>query len=332
MKVLITGGCGFIGANIAKRHLAKGDKVTIVDNLSRKGAFDNLKRLRELEGELTFHDEDIVTPRIIRVVTDAKPEIIYHMAAQVAVTSSINDPVGDFSDNAIGTLLMLEAARAVYPKPFFIYASTNKVYGEMPDVQITENMSRYQYKDIEGISEDQGTDFHSPYGCSKGCADQYVRDYARVYGIDTVVFRQSCIYGEMQTGIEDQGWLSWFCQNFKNRERINIYGNGKQVRDVLWIDDLLDLYDLAYKKRERFKGQIYNAGGGANNTVSLLELIFELKDIFGYSVDVKHHSPRSGDQKVYISDITKAKSLGWNPTVGPKEGIRRLCEWTLRNL
>lgn len=202
----------------------------------------------------------------------------------------------------------------------------------MADIPLLDSVSRYNYKGIKGISEERAIDFHSPYGCSKGGADQYVRDYSRVYGVDTVVFRQSCIYGEMQVGIEDQGWLSWFCQQFKNKNPIKIYGDGKQVRDVLYIDDLLDLYDLAYENREKAKGQIYNAGGGEENTLSLLELITELETLFGYSVDLKYCSSRQGDQKVYISDITKAKSLGWNPVVNPKEGIRRLCEWTTKNL
>jgi len=332
MKVLITGGCGFIGANIAKRHLEKGDEVVIIDNLSRSGADKNLHRIYELGGKFSFYERNITKPKIIRVVVNINPDIIYHMAAQVSVTASISDPLNDFADNAIGTLLMLESARASNKKPFFIYASTNKVYGDMADIPLLDSVSRYNYKGIKGISEERAIDFHSPYGCSKGGADQYVRDYSRVYGVDTVVFRQSCIYGEMQVGIEDQGWLSWFCQQFKNKNPIKIYGDGKQVRDVLYIDDLLDLYDLAYENREKAKGQIYNAGGGEENTLSLLELITELETLFGYSVDLKYCSSRQGDQKVYISDITKAKSLGWNPVVNPKEGIRRLCEWTTKNL
>jgi CDP-paratose 2-epimerase len=329
VKVLVTGGCGFIGTNIVRRHLSKGDSVIIIDNLSRKGSHINAEWSKDKGVE--FYQAPIESG-IMDLVTRKHPDIdiVYHMAAQVAVTLSIENPLHDAEVNIYGTLRVLEAVRKNIPKAFVIYASTNKVYGSMEYVNVIEEGNRYRYNNGKlGISETRGIDFHSPYGCSKGAADQYVRDYSRIYGLDTVVFRQSCIYGTYQSGHEDQGWLSWFCQKVLKDETINIYGNGKQVRDVLYIDDLMDLFDIAYEKRHISRGKIYNIGGGPSNTLSLLELISILEGISGKKIKYEFHKWRSGDQKVYISDIFEAKrELGWEPVVAPLAGVMKLYEWT----
>jgi len=333
MKVLITGGCGFIGTNIAKRHLEKGDEVIVIDNLSRPCLEGNQKWLEDRGVKL--HKNDINDAGALNFILQRNRdiEIVYHMAAQTAVTKSIEDPVYDFLSNVGGTFKLLETIRVLQMKPFFIYASTNKVYGAMPDIKVAEDVTRYRYEWMHGIREEFPLDFHSPYGCSKGAAEQYVRDYARIYGLDTVVFRQSCIYGPFQVGVEDQGWLSWFSRAAISGRTINIFGTGKQVRDVLYIDDLLDLYDAAYANREITRGQIYNAGGGPKNTLSLLELIKDLEEIDGKDITLEFYPARAGDQKIYISAINKAWfDLDWAPKVSPKEGIKRLYDWTKENL
>jgi CDP-paratose 2-epimerase len=317
MKVIITGGAGFIGANIARRHIEKGDFVIIIDDLSRKGSVENIKKLHN---SVIFYQRDITLGNLNDIFEVHKDvDIVYHMAAQVAVTKSVQDPIRDFAINAYGTLYILDLIRGLKINPLFIYASTNKVYGSLEDAPYS-------------VDENTPLDFHSPYGCSKGTAEQYVRDFSRIYGLNTVVFRQSCIYGPLQTGIEDQGWLSWFCQKFNHNGKINIYGTGKQIRDILYIDDLLDLYDIAYKKREEVNGQIFNAGGGIENAISLLELIDILEHISGKSVPIEFNDWRSGDQKRYVSNIGKAKSLGWEPKIIPSVGIKILYDWTLRNI
>ena len=246
-QTLITGGAGFIGSNYANRLIARGEEVIIFDNLSRTGSRFNLEWLRETHGDNAFKlvIGDVRDYPAIKETAKSVSTIV-HLAAQVAVTTSVHKPREDFEINALGTFNVLEAARSSNLKPKFIYASTNKVYGGMDDIQIIENMGRYDYKDLpEGISEDRSLDFHSPYGCSKGSGDQYVHDAFRIYGIPTTVFRQSCIYGTRQFGVEDQGWVAWFIIAAVMQKPITIYGDGKQVRDLLFIDDLLDAYDLA---------------------------------------------------------------------------------------
>lgn len=328
MKVLVTGGCGFIGTNIVRRHVSRGDTVIIVDNLSREGSKKNRDWAKENGCEIY---EAPVESGIMGLVTRKHPDIdiVYHMAAQVAVTTSIKEPLKDAQVNIYGTLMVLEAVKENCPKALIIYASTNKVYGSFSTVPIKENNNRYEFFILpSGINEHTQVDFHSPYGCSKGAADQYVRDYARIYGLKTVVFRQSCIYGDHQSGMEDQGWLSWFCQKALKGEPITIFGDGKQVRDILYIDDLLDLFDIAYRKQDICSGNIYNIGGGTENTISLLELIDVLKTLSG-PVAYVLKDWRDGDQKVYISDISKAKrDFGWEPKVSPKEGVLRLYNYT----
>lgn len=330
-RILITGGAGFIGSNLAHYLLSKGHEVIIFDNLSRSGCESNLAWLREEHGSESFH-------LIIANLTDfdalkkASEGIhrIYHLAGQVAVTTSERNPRQDFLDNALGTFNALEAARLVGDDPIFIYSSTNKVYGKLEGINIIEKVTRYQFENLPfGVSETHPIDFHSPYGCSKGAGDQYTRDYARIYGLRTIVARQSCIYGYRQFGIEDQGWLAWLIIAALKRLPITIYGNGKQVRDVLYITDLIDFYEAAVNNIQVASGQIYNVGGGPENAISIWsEFSVLLEELVGHSIQVEIADWRSGDQLVYISDIRKAeRDLGWRPKIILHDGIERLFEW-----
>jgi CDP-paratose 2-epimerase len=328
---LITGGAGFIGSNYVNRLLQRGETVTIFDNLSRAGAVRNIRWLKEVYGEKGV---DLVlgdvreTEQVARAAKQA--DVIVHLAAQVAVTTSVTHPREDFEVNALGTFNTLEAARLSGRNPLFLYASTNKVYGGMDDVAIVEEPTRYRYADFpDGISESQPLDFHSPYGCSKGAGDQYVRDYARIYGMPTVVFRQSCIYGPRQYGIEDQGWVAWFVIAALTGKRISIYGDGKQVRDILFVEDLLNAYDAAIENPSVSSGQVYNIGGGAKNVLSVwTEFQPILERLIGKPLDVSWGDWRPGDQKVYVSDIRKAsRDLKWAPKVSVEEGIEKLFRW-----
>ncbi len=334
MKALITGGAGFIGCNLADRLLLRGDEVTVLDNLARSGAAVNLAWLRRRHGELLRFIQADVRDYAALLAAAHGAQAIYHLAAQVAVTSSVADPRTDFEINAVGTFNALEAARQSGDDPVFIFSSTNKVYGGMQGVQIVELPNRYAYADLpHGVSEQQPLDFHSPYGCSKGAADQYVRDYARIYGLRTVVFRQSCIYGWRQYGVEDQGWVAWFLIASVLGRPITIYGDGKQVRDLLFVDDLLDAFDAAVARGDAVRGQVYNVGGGPLNTLSVWhELGPLLRDLLGRDVPVSYGDWRPGDQLVYVSDIRAAeRELGWRPKIGVQEGIARLYEWILAN-
>lgn len=334
-KVLITGGAGFIGSNLAHRLLCQGHDVTIFDNLSRSGCRRNLAWLRTATdpARLRVVEADL---RDYAALLEASNGVdrIYHLAGQVAVTTSVVDPRHDFESNALGTFNALEAARLAGNNPIFIYASTNKVYGGMEDVGICEEESRYRYVDRpHGIGEDQPLDFHSPYGCSKGAGDQYVRDYARIYGLRTVVARQSCIYGYRQFGIEDQGWVAWFIIAALKGRPITIYGNGKQVRDVLFIEDLLDAYEAMVRHIDRAAGQVYNIGGGPANSISIwTEFGQHLEAQLGRPVEVRYGAWRPGDQQIYVSDIRKAEAeLGWKPRTAVKEGIACLYAWIRDN-
>jgi len=332
---LITGGAGFIGSNYVARLLGRGEKVTVFDNLSRPGSRLNLEWLREVYGDSSFKLllGDIRDAAAIKeAARDA--DVILHLAAQVAVTTSVQKPREDFEINALGTFNALEAARASGRKPIFLYTSTNKVYGEMENIPVVEENGRYGYKDLPfGASEEQPLDFHSPYGCSKGTGDQYVRDYARIYSLPTIVMRQSCIYGIRQFGVEDQGWVAWFVIAALTGRPITIYGDGKQVRDLLFIDDLLDAYDAAIQNPAKSAGQVFNLGGGLPNAVSVYQEFFPLMEkIVGKKVEVTWGEWRPGDQKVFISDIRKAEAvLGWKPQVNVAEGIRRLIDWVKSN-
>ncbi len=330
-KVLITGGAGFIGSNLAHRLLGAGHDVTIFDNLSRSGGESNLAWLRESFGEAGFRlvRADLSDFEALRGATEGV-ERVYHLAGQVAVTTSVKDPRADFVDNAFGTFNALEAARQVGDDPIFLYASTNKVYGGMEEVQIVERGGRYAYADFpRGIPESAPVDPHSPYGCSKAAGDQYTHDYHRIYGLRSVVMRQSCIYGPRQMGIEDQGWVAWFIIAALKERPITIYGDGKQVRDILYIDDLLDAYDAAVEQIDRSAGQIFNVGGGPDNTLAIWsEFGPLLTELLGRPIPVARATWRPGDQKVYVSNIDKIRrDLGWSPNVGVREGITRLHGW-----
>jgi len=332
---LITGGAGFIGSNYAARCLARGEKVVIFDNLSRRGADRNIEWLSDRFDRKAFElvREDIRNAAAIQDAARGADKIV-HLAAQVAVTTSVTDPRTDFEINAGGTFNALEAARLSGRKPAFLYASTNKVYGGMEDVEVVELQTRYDYKDLpDGASELQPLDFHSPYGCSKGSGDQYVRDYHRIYDLPTIVFRQSCIYGTRQFGVEDQGWLAWFIIAAITGRPITIYGNGKQVRDVLFIEDLLDAYDAAFTHLDQSAGQVFNIGGGRENSISVwAEFGSLLENMLGKPVRTKNRDWRPGDQPVFISDIRKANDLlKWTPKVKLEQGIRRLYDWVKEN-
>ncbi len=334
-KVTVTGGAGFIGSNLAQRLISEGHEVTIFDNLSRSGGVSNLRWLREQFGAAGFRfaQGDLRDFESLKRAIDGA-ERVYHLAGQVAVTTSVRDPRSDFEDNALGTFNALEAARLVGDNPIFLYTSTNKVYGGMEQIKIVEQENRYAYADYPmGISEAEPLDMHSPYGVSKGCGDQYTRDYHRIYGLRSVVMRQSAIYGYRQFGIEDQGWVAWFIIAALKERPITIFGDGKQVRDVLFITDLLDAYDAAVQQIDRSAGQIYNVGGGPAFNLSIWrEFGPLLEEFLGRPVPVTYGDWRPGDQPVYISDIRKIeKELGWRPKVDVREGVQRLFEWTRDN-
>jgi len=331
----ITGGAGFIGANYVRRLLARGEQVTIYDNLSRAGGKINLSWLEESFGKNSFH-------LIVGDVTDADhlssstrdADVIVHLAGQVAVTTSVKQPRADFEANALGTFNALEAARCSDRSPIFIYASTNKVYGGMQDARLVEKPTRWLYADLpHGCPEDRQLDFHSPYGASKGSGDQYTRDYARIYGLRSVVFRQSCIYGPRQFGVEDQGWLAWLTIAAVTGRRITIYGDGKQVRDVLYVDDLLDAYDAAIERIDSVKGQIYNMGGGPENIMSVwAEFGPKLEGLLGRKIEIDRGDWRPGDQRVFYADIRKAShELSWSPKTKLEEGVVKIFQWISEN-
>ncbi len=333
-KVLVTGGAGFIGSNLTHRLLSQGHQVTIYDNLVRRGTQDNIAWLRENHGDsFDLVQGDVRDyPSLVQAVEGH--EVIYHLAAQVAVTWSVADPREDFEINALGTLNLLEAARKCEQPPIVLFTSTNKVYGGMEGVEIAEHEKRYAYAALpQGVSESHLLDFHSPYGCSKGAADQYVRDYARIYGLRTIVMRMSCIYGPRQFGIEDQGWVAHFLISAILGRPITIYGDGKQVRDILYIDDLLTAFERAVERIDLVSGQVYNIGGGPQKTISIWTEFKELlAELLGHEVEVTYDDWRPGDQLVYVSDTSKARrELAWEPRTSVRAGIEKLFHWVVEN-
>ncbi|HNR30787.1 MAG TPA: SDR family NAD(P)-dependent oxidoreductase [Candidatus Hydrogenedentes bacterium] len=330
-KCAVIGGAGFIGCNLVRRLMAEDKEVLVVDNLCRKGAEANLQWLRS-KGRITFVAADIRDAHAMEALFTDYGEIdaAVHLAGQVAVTTSVANPREDFEVNAAGTFNVLEGIRLSKQRPLLIYASTNKVYGGMEEIAVEERETRYGYRDYpHGIPETAPLDFHSPYGCSKGAADQYVRDYARIYELPTTVYRQSCIYGYRQFGVEDQGWVAWFVIAAVLGRPITIYGNGKQVRDVLFVDDLVEAYLAAIARPETVAGKIFNVGGGPENTMSVwAEFGPMLEELIGRPVSVAHGDWRPGDQPVYISDIRKiARELGWQPKIAVRDGVQKLYEW-----
>ena len=334
--MLITGGSGFIGTNLAHRLLSQGRSVTILDDLSRAGVDQNAiwlqqefgRKVRIVVGDVRNYDD------VRRALKDA--EQIFHFAAQVAVTTSMVDPRTDFDINVGGTLNVLEAARTMTTPPPLVYTSTNKVYGGLQDVPLEASGKRYQPVDSKlrdsGVSEARSLDFHTPYGCSKGAAEQYVLDYARSFGMSAVVFRMSCIYGPHQFGTEDQGWVAHFLIRAIEGKPITLYGDGMQVRDILFVEDLVDAFLAAQEHMPKISGQAFNIGGGPERTTSLLELVDTIWHLRGQKPRLYFEPSRTGDQRYYVSDTSKFReATGWQPRVCARDGVRRLFDWLVES-
>ncbi|GAB2762927.1 GDP-mannose 4,6-dehydratase [Salinimicrobium soli] len=334
--ILITGGAGFIGTNLASRFLSEGKRVMIFDSLFRDGVEENLKWLQSEYGEkLIIQISNINETRILQQCVK-HASAVFHLCAQVAVTSSVENPVHDFDVNLSGTFHLLEAIRKLDHQPPLLFTSTNKVYGNLQEVKMQENENRFYPADRKmkkyGINEKIPLDFHSPYGCSKGAAEQYILDYSRTYGLKTCVFRMSCIYGPHQFGNEDQGWVAHFLISALQDKPITIYGNGKQVRDILYVQDLIDAFMLAHENIDRVAGEVFNIGGGPDNTVSLLEILKLIKEKADKEVEVSFKDWRTGDQFYYVSNTSKFKeATGWEPKFSVDEGVENLLRWLCEN-
>ncbi|MBU2710373.1 GDP-mannose 4,6-dehydratase [Zooshikella harenae] len=335
MKLIITGGCGFLGSNLAAEALANGHQLVVFDNLYRSGSRKNLAWL-QTQGQLTFVHGDIRNQNdISRIIESFRPDTIFHLAGQVAMTTSIVNPRMDFEVNVLGTHNLLEAVRQHAPKSIIVYSSTNKVYGDLEQYTYEETETRYHcIQHPEGFNEDISLEFHSPYGCSKGAADQYMLDYARIFGLKTVVFRHSSMYGGRQFATYDQGWVGWFCQKAieasrgQIQEPFTISGTGKQVRDVLHAADMNRLYSAAVTNIDKAQGQAFNIGGGIENSLSLLELFSLLEEQLSIKLCYNHLPVRESDQRVFVADIGKAKRLlNWQPVVSAPNGIERMIDW-----
>lgn len=329
MRALVTGGIGFIGTNLCHRLLSDGQEVLLFDNLSRAGVTHNLDWLRAKHGKKLHFIQGDVRDFDAVLLAMQNTDAVFHLAAQVAVTTSVLNPREDFSINAQGTLNVLEAARRQTPMPAVLYTSTNKVYGGLEHLRVVEHSSRYGFENLpNGVAETCPLDFHSPYGCSKGAADQYVHDYYRIYGLPTLVFRMSCIYGPHQFGNEDQGWVAHFCIAGIQGGNITIYGDGKQVRDLLYVDELVELMLRAHGNIDRAAGQVFNVGGGPNNTISVwAEFQDLLRPLVNTLPSMTFDAFRPGDQKIYVSDIRKVQSqLGWVPRVKIADGLALLID------
>jgi CDP-paratose 2-epimerase len=332
--VLITGGAGFIGSNLAHRLASSGRTVVIYDNLSRRGVERNLAWLKTTHGSrIVARTADIRDADALRDAVE-RAAAVFHLAAQVAVTTSLADPSTDFAINARGTLNVLEALRACAAPPPLVFTSTNKVYGAIDDLPLVRTRRRYLPPAgdplCRGIDETRPLDFHSPYGCSKGAADQYVLDYARSYGLPAVVFRMSCIYGPRQCGTEDQGWVAHFLLRAIAGQPITIYGDGRQVRDILYVDDLVNALLLVPEQIQHLRGHAFNIGGGDANTTSLIELIHRIAALHGRTPEVMHGAWRTGDQQYYVSDHSKfTRATGWRPHVAAADGVARLYHWLI---
>lgn len=339
MRIFITGGAGFIGCNSADHFLRTGHQVTIYDNLSRKGTANNLAWLKERHTDRTaslrFIEGDIREYETLSTaIKETAAEVVLHLAGQVAVTTSVHNPREDFEINALGTFNVLEAVRNFAPEAILIYASTNKVYGDIAFAQIKAEANRYVYSDmVHGVPETIPLDFHSPYGCSKGAGDQYVIDYARIYNLRTVSMRQSCIYGPRQFGVEDQGWVAHFIIAVVMNRPLSIYGDGKQVRDILHISDLIKAYEAAIREIDTVSGEAFNIGGGPDNSMSIWTEFGELlEELSGRKIEVAYGDWRPGDQKVFIADIRRAKALlNWEPAINVPDGVADLYRWVASN-
>lgn len=338
MKLLITGGCGFLGSNLASDAISRGDDLVVFDNLYRNGSRDNLAWLLT-QGKFTFEHGDIRNQNdITRIVQRFQPDAIFHLAGQVAMTTSISNPRMDFEVNVGGTHNLLEAVRQYAPQASVVYSSTNKVYGDLEQYTYEETETRFQcVEHPNGFNERTQLDFHSPYGCSKGAADQYMLDYARIFGLNTVVFRHSSMYGGRQFATYDQGWVGWFCQKAieisrgQLKQPFTISGTGKQVRDVLHADDMKRLYMAALCNIEQARGQAFNIGGGIDNSLSIIELFSQLESITEIKMNYEKLPVRESDQRVFIADISKAKAiLNWSPQIASAAGVLKMIEWAGR--
>ena len=337
MKYLITGGCGFIGSNLAAEVLRRGEELYIVDNLFRHGSSENLAWLNT-QGKFNYFPYDIRNLNDIEtVIKKVQPDYVFHLAGQVAMTTSIENPRLDFETNTVGTFNLLDSIRKYSPHTVLLYSSTNKVYGDFASLNFIERKTRYECEEYpNGFPEEIGLNFHSPYGCSKGGADQYLQDFNRIYGLKTIVFRHSSMYGSLQHATYDQGWVGWFCQqalDLKNgtaKEVFTISGNGKQVRDVLHSTDVVNLYFSA-KDCEQAYGQAFNIGGGIEQSLSLLELFSTLEDILGIEMKYRQIDWRESDQLVFVADHTKITSIiGWKPLMTSRQGIEETIQWLNR--
>ena len=330
--ILVTGGAGFIGTNVARSYLADNQPVHIFDNLSRPGVERNVAELQHsYPGRVQFTKADVRDRNAVEQAVGGA-RAVYHLAGQVAVTTSLEDPVRDLETNLIGTLYVLEAIRKSYRRPGLLFTSTNKVYGRLASVKLAEKPTRHEPADVlvaeRGADERQPLEFLSPYGCSKGSADQYVLDYARSYGLEAVVFRMSCIYGPYQLGSEDQGWVAHFLRQALKGEPVTIYGDGKQVRDLLFVGDLVDLMRKAQDNMKLVAGGAFNVGGGPENSSSLIELVDRLRILTGAPVAVERGPERLADQRWYVADTSKIRqAVGWSARTGISDGLRALQNW-----
>ena len=338
MKALITGGAGFVGSNLAANLLAKGESVTVFDSLARHGASENLAWLRSLGMENFIHGDVRNAFDVEETIKKVQPDVIFHLAGQVAMTTSIESPRRDFEINVLGSINVLEAVRQYAPKTAIIYASSNKVYGNLDHLDLVEVATRYQPRDAQkGVDESVAIEFHTPYGCSKGAADQYMLDYARGFGLNTVVFRHSTIYGGRQFATYDQGWVGWFCRQaieskvHPDRAPFTVSGDGKQVRDLLHVSDAVNAYISAYEHIDAARGQAFNIGGGIENSMSLLELLLHLEERLGIKLNYEHLPWRQSDQKFFVADNSKAERLiQWSPKMSKEQGIEDTIAWESR--
>lgn len=340
MKYLVTGGCGFFGSNLAAELLSKGEDVTVFDNLSRRGTELNRTWLQGLGTFCYIHGDIRNANDVTDLVRSVRPDVIYHLAGQVAMTTSLENPRRDFEINVLGSINILEAVRQFQPTATVVYSSSNKVYGDLRGVVLREDPLRYSAPNFpEGLDEEAPLDFHTPYGCSKGAADQYMLDYARSFGLNTVVFRHSTIYGGRQFATFDQGWIGWFCQQAlevkadPTREPFTISGDGKQVRDLLYVEDAVRAYLAASQHIDQARGQAFNLGGGAANSSSLLELFAMLEEKLGIPLDYRRLPWRHDDQRYFVANNAKAaRLLGWTPAITKAEGVERTLKWVASTL
>ncbi len=335
MKLLITGGCGFLGSNLAEYGIKAGHNITVFDNLSRIGSSKNKEWLDNV-GTYSFIYGDIRNRNDVEnSIKEKQYDAVFHLAGQVAMTTSIADPYKDFEINTVGSMNLLNAVRMFSPHTCVFFSSTNKVYGDLEQFTYKESDTRYQcIEHPYGFDEDIPLDFHSPYGCSKGAADQYILDFDRIFGIKTTVFRHSSMYGSRQFATSDQGWIGWFVQKALekktdlNHEPFTISGNGKQVRDILHADDMATLYYTALEHVDKVHGEAYNIGGTMEQSLSLLELFRILENMLGIQLQYTKLPPRVSDQKIFVADISKiTNKIPWKPHVSAEEGIRRMIEW-----